>query len=638
MPAVRYGVPSPAGASRRRFDLFGPTWHCCLVTPLLLDSRVAGWVILLQAVAIVALGLALRRRARTRTSAEERLRFERLLGELSADLSSASAERVDEAVGRWVARLGSHFEVDRVALVQFSEHSDRLHPTHTSDAGPWPPLPDVYEAGELASLAGNMRQARVVRLGRLADLPASAESDRAALEQAGVQALIAAPLTPGGQALGFLALMMVRRERHWPAETLLQLQLVAGVIGSALLRRNSERSLRSIDALSGAVLSSLSARVAVLDGAGTVIRANEAWLAPERSNGIAWAPVGQNYLTVCRSSAEHEAAATELARAIESVLAGEQSGMRLECSTSTPSGEHWYEVVAEPLRRPAGGAVVMLTDFTARKRAELEVQQHRAEAAHASRAATLGELAAGLAHELNQPLAAIMTNVQASRRLLTSEQPPMALVGEILDDIASDDVRAVEIIRRMRALLVKGQVDVQPLDLNELVGDVLRLVASDAILRRIRVHRRVEPDLPGITGDRVQLQQVILNLVVNGLEAMSEMPAARRHLTIETDLREDGLVAFTVRDHGPGIAPELLGKIYEPFFSTKSDGLGMGLSICRSITEAHGGRLRAANHPSGGAVFEFALPVATVDRPPETRRIQERRTYAYDRSDRLHSR
>ncbi|HET7240171.1 MAG TPA: ATP-binding protein, partial [Gemmatimonadales bacterium] len=524
------------------------------------------------------------------------------------------------------------------ALVQFSDHSTRLHATHTSDAGPWPPLPDVYEAEELPTLVGEIRQGRVIRLSRLAELPSSAGADQVTLRAAGVQALVAAPLSPGGQALGFLALMMTRRERHWTAETVLQLQLVAGVMGSALLRRNNERSLRSIDALSGAVLSSLSARVAVLDATGTVVRANEAWLAPERSNSIAWAPVGQNYLAACRGSAEQDPGATELARGIESVLAGQQAGVRLECATSTPAGEHWYEVVAEPLRRPTGGAVVMLTDLTARKRAELEAQQHRAEAAHAARAATLGELAAGLAHELNQPLAAIMTNVQASRRLLTSDHPPMALVGEILDDIASDDVRAVEIIRRMRALLVKGQMDVQPLDLNELVGDVLRLVASDAILRRIRVHRRVEPDLPGITGDRVQLQQVILNLVVNGLEAMTEMPAPRRHLTIETDLRDDGLVALTVRDHGPGIAPDLLGKIYEPFFSTKSDGLGMGLSICRSIAEAHGGRLRAANHPSGGAVFEFALPVATVDRPPETRRIQERRTYASDRSDGLHSR
>jgi C4-dicarboxylate-specific signal transduction histidine kinase len=609
----------------------------CLLAPLL-DERISGLLLILQAAAIVLMGLTLRRRSLGRTSADDLLRFERLVGELSSELSTVSTDRVDEALGRWAARLGSHFEADRVALVQFSDHSSRLHPTHTSDAGPWPPLPDAYEAEELPTLVGEIRQGRVIRLSRLAELPSHAGADQMTLRAAGVQALVAVPLAPGGQALGFLALMMTRRERHWTAETVLQLQLVAGVMGSALLRRNNERSLRSIDALSGAVLSSLSAQVAVLDGSGTVIRANEAWLAPERSNGIAWAPVGQNYLTACRGSAEHNPSATELAHGIESVLAGQQAGVRLECTTSTPAGEHWYEVVAEPLRRPTGGAVVMLTDFTARKRAELEAQQHRAEAAHAARAATLGELAAGLAHELNQPLAAIMTNVQASRRLLTSEQPPMALVGEILDDIASDDVRAVEIIRRMRALLVKGQVDVQPLDLNELVGDVLRLVASDAILRRVRVHRRVEPDLPGITGDRVQLQQVILNLVVNGLEAMSAMPAARRHLTIETDLLDEGLVALTVRDHGPGIAPELLGKIYEPFFSTKPDGLGMGLSICRSIAEAHGGRLRAANHPSAGAVFEFALPVATVDRPPETRRIQERRTYANDRSDRLHSR
>jgi hypothetical protein len=151
MPANRHGAPSPAGAFLHRLNLSGATWECCLAAPLLLDGQGAGWVILLQAMAIVALGLALRRRTRTLTSAEERLRFERILGELSAELGTVSAERVDEAVGRWVARLGSYFEVDRVALVQFSEHTDRLHPTHTSDAGPWPPLPDAYEAGELAA-------------------------------------------------------------------------------------------------------------------------------------------------------------------------------------------------------------------------------------------------------------------------------------------------------------------------------------------------------------------------------------------------------------------------------------------------------------------------------------------------------
>jgi two-component system sensor kinase FixL len=253
-------------------------------------------------------------------------------------------------------------------------------------------------------------------------------------------------------------------------------------------------------------------------------------------------------------------------------------------------------------------------DCTARKRAEEDAQMHRAEAAHAARAATLGELAAGLAHELNQPLAAILTNVQASRRLLLTEPPRIELLREILDDIAADDVRASEIIRRMRALLKKGRTEIQALDLNELTRDVLRLLASDAILRRVRVRPLLEPDLPGVCGDRVQLQQVILNLLVNGLEAMTETVPARRHLEIRTVHSDDSWVEIMVRDHGPGIPSEVLSRLYEPFFTTKRDGLGMGLSICRSIAEAHGGHLQASNNPDGGATFAFRLPTAGASR------------------------
>src|SRR3954452_19671623 len=145
MQPRRPGSLTQPGQPSSRGPLDAP-WQWCMVAPVLFDARITGVVLLLQAAAVAVLGLALRRRARERTSAEGRLQFERLLAELSAELSTVSAERVDEAVGRWVAGLGSHFEVDRVALVQFSEHSDQLHPTHTSDAGPWPPLPDVYEA------------------------------------------------------------------------------------------------------------------------------------------------------------------------------------------------------------------------------------------------------------------------------------------------------------------------------------------------------------------------------------------------------------------------------------------------------------------------------------------------------------
>jgi len=428
---------------------------------------------------------------------------------------------------------------------------------------------------------------------------------------------------------------MTERPRDWSEEEVSRLQLTAGVVASALLRRNSDRSLRSSDALSGAVLASLSARVAVLDRAGRIVRCNQAWHGASTVVGGATTDVGDNYLDACRAAGGHDPAAADVGRGIEAVLAGDRAqGFRSEYGSPPGSGWRWDELVIEPLRVPQGGAVVMLIDATGRKRAELEAEAHRAEAAHAARGATLGELAAGLAHELNQPLAAILTNVQAGQRLLASEPLRLELLRDIMSDIAADDVRAAEIIRRMRALLKKGQRDVQPLDLSQLTGDVLRLVASDAILRRVRVHARLEPDLPGIVGDRVQLQQVILNLVVNGLESMSEMPPGHRHLTIRTAQPDTDWVEVTVQDTGPGISEEILHRIYEPFFSTKPEGLGMGLSICRSIAEAHAGRLEASNDPAGGATFVFALPVAGTPSDTHSPR-QEQRSYAEHGTDHL---
>jgi two-component system sensor kinase FixL len=190
----------------------------------------------------------------------------------------------------------------------------------------------------------------------------------------------------------------------------------------------------------------------------------------------------------------------------------------------------------------------------------------------------------------------------------------------------------------MRALLQKGQMDVQRLDVNELIRDVLQLVASDAILRRVRIHPMLEPDLPGVRGDRVQLQQVILNLLVNALEAMGDTVQGRRHLIVRTTQPEEAWIEITVRDHGPGIPAEVLNRIYEPFFTTKRDGLGMGLSICRFIAEAHGGHLQATNLPEGGAALTFRLPVAGNSRRADEALTQERRTYATFATDGLRRR
>ena len=571
----------------------------------------AEFIILLQAACIVALVVATRRRILAQRALDERLQYERLLGELSADFVSVVPDLVDDHLGHWLARLLQAFEVDRVALVQFSAHAPQLRVTHVRDVASDASQVRSYGIDELPACVEEFRRGHVVRLNRLADLPEKAAADRETLESGRGPVPAGRPLSVGGQTIAFLALSMHRRERAWTAELEHRLQLVGEVFANAIMRRNADRALRSSDALSGAVLASLSARVAVLDRNGFIIRVNDAWLDAALVLGADRIGVGANYLEVCRAAALREPAAREIAQAIEEVLAGEHpSSFRLEYAPATAAGDQWYEVVVEPLRRAQRGAVVMLTDCTARKRVELEVQMHRAEVAHAARAATLGELAAGLAHELNQPLAAILTNVEATRRLLRTQPFRTELLGEILDDIAADDVRASEIIRRMRALLQKGQVDVQRLDLNELTHDVLQLVASDSILRRVRIHPQLERDLPGVCGDRVQLQQVILNLMVNGLEAMGETVLARRHLFVRTAQPDESWVEVTVRDHGPGIPAEVLSRIYEPFFTTKRDGLGMGLSICRFIAEAHGGRLQASNLPDGGAALSFRLPIA----------------------------
>ena len=249
-------------------------------------------------------------------------------------------------------------------------------------------------------------------------------------------------------------------------------------------------------------------------------------------------------------------------------------------------------------------------DITDRKTAEIEAAEHRAELAHLTRVTTLSELSGSLAHELNQPLAIILSNAQAAQRLLAQSPPDVAEVSEILADIVGEDRRAGEVIRRLRALLKRGETVSLPVPLDELIEDVLHLTQGDLIARGVVVERALEDDLPLIKGDRVQLQQVVLNLILNGADAMSANPPGARHLQLEA-ARHDGWVRVSVRDEGCGL-PANVEAIFQPFFTTKQHGLGLGLAICRAIIGAHGGRLGADAHPEGGAVFHFEIPALIV--------------------------
>jgi PAS domain S-box-containing protein len=256
------------------------------------------------------------------------------------------------------------------------------------------------------------------------------------------------------------------------------------------------------------------------------------------------------------------------------------------------------------------GYIGSTIDITDQKYAEAERRRSLDELAHLNRVAAMSELTASMAHELNQPLAAILSNAQAASRLLSSETPDLAELRECLTDIVADDKRASEVIRGLRGLLKKGKSQASAVDLNEVVADVIRMVRNDALLRQAALTFEPSPGLPRLVGDRIQLYQVALNLIVNGLDAATERPQCNRSVVVRTAEWDGGGVQLTVEDSGSGIAERDLAKVFEPFFTTKPEGLGMGLSISRSIVRAYGGRIWAENSASGGAIFRCVLPAA----------------------------
>ena len=248
-------------------------------------------------------------------------------------------------------------------------------------------------------------------------------------------------------------------------------------------------------------------------------------------------------------------------------------------------------------------------DITARKQAELDAQRDRAELSHLSRVALMGEMSASIAHELNQPLAGILSNAAAGQRFIDRGDVDLREVRELLGDIISDGRRASDVVRGIRGMVKKEQIARRLVDLNEVVMDAVRMASPDALLHSCQLETSLDANLPAVNSDPIQLQQVLLNLVINAFDAMRDTPISNRRVAIATQPNEDGTVRISVRDNGPGISEEMRDRLFDPFFSTKTEGLGMGLAIVRSIIESHGGTIRAENADGGGARFEFVLPL-----------------------------
>jgi C4-dicarboxylate-specific signal transduction histidine kinase len=383
--------------------------------------------------------------------------------------------------------------------------------------------------------------------------------------------------------------------------------LQAGVIAALLVER---RLRRRAESQNRAILSSMAADLALVSRTGIVETCNDNWM---RSLGAAnpfiirgigrpWIPAAADV------PAENQGDLTRLREALDEVLAGGDNEQIVEYAWQTGSHRRWSHVRLRRLDRPDGGAVVAHVDITPRKRMEAENQNTLHELAHMNMRAGMGELVSVVTHEINQPLTASLGNAQALRRILSSNAAPAgAELVPIVEDIIDANRRAADVIGRIRTVMRKEEFEMQPLDVNAIVAEIIRMLNPSAAHDGIVMAADLDPALPQIPGDRVQLRQVAMNLIVNAVQATRSRGGAPPMVRVKTSVRNGG-VALMVEDGGDGVPEDAVSRLFEPYFTTKQEGLGVGLSITRSIVESHGGSIEVANLPEGGARFSVILP------------------------------
>jgi len=542
-------------------------------------------------------------------SLEEHLTFERLLADLSARFANASGDQLETEIESALKQLLTFLDFDRSNFGEFTANgwATILCSVAAHGVERYPPGPVPKFAGWYLS---RLRTEEIVRVRSIDDLPPGAIEEAEYFRQSGIRSSVGIPLHVGGQTVAFTAFSAFRPTREWPDELIARLKIVGEVMAQALVRKRSEAALQASEERWRSMFEASNLGISIIDQNLHYIATNPAF-----QTMLGYTNRELQQLTPVDVTTEHDRDATR-ARITE-LQQGERHHYEAVKQYRRKDGTTmWGHFHLSPVRNEQAKAKVFigtLIDISATKHAQDALRATQSKLAHITRRTTMNEVTATIAHEVNQPLAAIVANGNAALRWLRKTPPEVAEAAANVKQIISDGHRASEVIASIRGIFKRDEHARVLLDVNVVIREVLELLHGELSSKRIAVRTKLSRDLPHVLADHGQLQQVVLNLVTNAVEAMTGNPSGTRKLNIRSEPRQSDEVIIAVEDSGLGIDPKNLDRIFDAFFTTKSQGMGMGLSICRSIVESHGGRLWASGRRPHGSIFYLTLPRAGAD-------------------------
>lgn len=535
---------------------------------------------------------------------EEALQFELLMTLTSSQLASARSDQIGTCIENALQGVLDFTKNDQAGFLTIFEDTGQAYLSHLRFVGGISPAPKQIEYAATCPWLYEtiVKRQQVYFFNTLDDLPPEAAKDREHVERVGRRSGLFIPYM-GEKGVSYIfAVVSDTREQRWSLPLIERLKALGGVFVNALARQGVVDAMRRSE--SGLLEAQ---RIANLGSWEWDVLTGRVWTSSQTDSIL-----GSRVATYEAFMASiHPDDRQDVLRTIEAGLRQPGIKFRVEHRICQPDGEeriteNHFEITRSATD-DAPRVFGTIQDITERRRSELELETLRSQQWHGARLTQIAVLISSLAHELCQPLTAILSNAQAGLRLMKLGSLNADETVAILEDIVADDKRAGQVIESLRAMLRRRTTERENIDCAQMTGDVMTLLRGEFISQGVLVEAELAADCH-VTGDRVQLQQVLINLVMNGMEAMRHLPAEKRHLLLKVSCHEQGPAIFSVTDVGTGLKEEHLKKVFDPFWTTKPNGIGMGLVICRSIIEAHGGKIWVKNNAGPGTTFYFSIP------------------------------